>query len=134
MILYTSDNKKLLREFYVKKRIIPYAIWTLFSLLFSYIYSLFSHGVSSPYMTFLFLFPLVLGVLPALLCFSFKKKITTYFFSTHLYHTGVICLALSSILAGIFEIAGTSSIYQVILMFIGGAMLVFGFICFLIKK
>ncbi len=138
MILYTLDNNlnmdKLMRDFYVKKRIIPYAICTIFCGIFSYIYSLFSHGVTSPHMTFLFLYPLVLGAIPAIVSMMFKRKVQTYFLATHLYHTGVVCLLLSSMLRGIFDIAGTSSIYQTSLMIVGGLILVAGFICFQIKK
>ncbi len=134
MTLYTSDNYKADSEFYIKKRIIPYTVWTIFCIVIAYVYSLFSHGVTSPYMTLLFLFPLVLGVLPAVFCLMFKKKVQTHFFATHLYHTGVISLALSSILRGIFDIAGTSSIYQTALMIIGGLLLISGFICFMAKK
>ncbi len=134
MILSILENKKNIQSFYIKTWVKPYCFITLFCMLVSYIYSLFSHGVSSPYMTFLFVFPLVLGVLAGLLLYAFEKKSADYFWSSHLYHTGVTALILSSLLRGIFDIAGTASIYQSLLM-IGGAVMIFcGTACFVFCK
>ena len=40
-----------------------YVVTTLFCIAFNYIYSLFGHGVSSPFMSYAFVFSLVLGVI-----------------------------------------------------------------------
>ncbi len=134
MILYTSDNKKQMYEFYVNKRIKPYCITAVFCVLFAYIYYWFSHGVTSPHLTYLFLYPLLLGVANALVCMFLCKTKFNYFFATHFYHTGVVALVLSSILRGIFEIAGTASAYQTALAIIGVLMLLCGALCFMFKK
>ncbi len=134
MILCTLDNKKQVKEFYLNKRIKPYSILTLFCFVVSYIYSLFSHGVSSIHMSFMFLYPLIFGVLSGIIVMICSKTKKQYFFATHLYHTGVIALLLSSMLRGIFEIAGTASDYQIYLMCLGILMIGFGVICFIIKK
>ncbi len=133
MILCILDDKKAVREFYIKKRIKPYAIATVSCIVFSYIYSLFSHGVSSPYMTFMFLFPLIFGVLGAIFCIKFKKSKRQHFLATHFYHTGVVTLVLGSMLGGIFEIAGTASLYQTVLMIVGTFMVLCGVLCYIIK-
>ncbi len=134
MILFTLENKKNIQLFYIKKWVKPYCFITLFCILFSYVYSLFSHGVSSPYMTYLFAYPLILGVLVGLLLYGFEKKSADYFWSSHLYHTGVTALILSSLLRGVFDIAGTASIYQTALMIGGAVMLLCGAVCFVFCK
>ncbi len=132
--MYILDNKNNIREFYINKRIKPYLITTVFCVLFAYVYSLFAHGVSSPYMTYLFLYPLFLGVLNAYICMKSKRAKTYCFFATHFYHTGVVTLMLSSMLRGIFEIAGTASIYQTILTILGVVMIISGGFCLIAKK
>ncbi len=139
MTLSTLANKKTVHKFYLHKfyfqnRIMPYIGITLFCVLFAYIYSLFSHGVTSPYMSYMFLYPLILGVVVGILCMIFKKNVSQYFFATHFYHTGVAALLLSSMLRGIFDIAGTASIYQTILMAIGIFSIFCGIVSFIIKK
>ncbi len=134
MILSTLDSKKQVREFYFRNRVKPYLGITLFCALFSCVYSFFSHGVTSPSMSYLFLYPLILGVVAGVLCMKFKKTIPHHFFATHFYHTGVAALALSSMLRGIFEIAGTASVYQTVLMVIGILSIACGVVAFIIKK
>ncbi len=131
--MYILDNKKAMHNFYIKKRILPYAILTIFCALVSFVYSLFSHGVSSPYMTYLFLYPLGLGVCMGFVCMRLKQNKPYNFLATHFYHTGVIALILSSLLRGVFEIAGTASIYQSILTFIGALMIICAILCFYLK-
>ena len=79
------------------------------------IYDQFSHGVRSPYMTFLFGWPLVFGVLPALIRMLAKLP-DPDILSKDIYNTGVAAMTFSSLLRGIFEIAGTASDYQTYLM------------------
>ncbi len=119
MILSTLENRQAVRTFYLRKRVIPYAIVTLICALFAFIYSRFAHGVSSHHMTFLFAYPLIMGVDAGLVSMLFIRCKPQSFFASHFYHTGVVALILSSILRGVFEIAGTSSIYEDILLVIG---------------
>ncbi len=138
MILSISERRKAIQKFYMKKRVKPYFFITLFCILFSFIYLQFSHGVSSPHMTYLFLYPLIFGVLVGVLFYCLAKGGTDHFWSSHLYHTGVAALILGSLLRGVFDIAGTASIYQTALT-IGGAVMLFcgatGFIfCKIIQR
>ncbi len=134
MILSTSENRKAIQRFYINKRIIPYCLITLFCILFSFIYAQFSHGVSSPYMTYLFLYPLLLGVVVGVLLFAFKKTNIDYFWQSHLYHTGVVALILGSLMRGVFDIAGTASVYQTALTIGGVVMLFLGVVGFIFCK
>jgi len=102
-----------------------YAAFAAFCFLFFLIYDRFSHNVRSFYMTFLWLWPFALGFVPSLTA-AFAGRM--HF--PDIYHYGVICITVSSLLRGIFEIAGTSSVYQTILFLAGWIMLAAGVILF----
>ena len=115
----------------MKKGMLIYLAVSLFCLLFSLVYNQFSHGVHSPFMTWLFAWPLVLGCLP---CGAFlllralrpPKRLTV-----NIYNSGVAALTVSSLLRGIFEIAGTASVYQQWLMAAGVTFLTAGIIIYI---
>ena len=131
MILSTSANKKSKPS---KGNVPRYLGATLFCLIFFLIYDPFSHGVRSPYMTWLFAWPLGLGLLPEL-AFRFVPGLRRPGrLAGNLYHSGVAALTVSSCLRGIFEIAGTASDYQKWLMLAGAAMAVCGVIAWLLRK
>ncbi len=132
--MFTLENRESIKEFYLKKRVRPYFFTMLFCIVFSFVYSQFSHGVTSFHMTYLFLYPLLLGVVVGLLFYYFEKESTDYFLAAHLYHTGVVALILSSLLKGIFDIAGTASIYQTALTILGVIMLICGIIVYVFCK
>ncbi|MBD5512782.1 MAG: hypothetical protein HDR08_16280 [Lachnospiraceae bacterium] len=96
---------------------------TVFCGIFYLVYNRFSHGVHSPYMTWLFVWPLVLGVVPGVY-WKWRRNIARPGgIPLNLYHSGVAAVTVSSMLRGIFEIAGTSSVYQEWLMQAGIIML-----------
>lgn len=103
---------------------------SLFCLVFYLVYDLFSHGVRSPYMTFLFAWPLALCVIPCALLLLVPPLPGPSLISSLLWNTGAIAVTVSSLLRGIFEIAGNSSVYQQILMTLGGCLLLAGFIMY----
>lgn len=112
---------------------------TLFCLLFYLIYNMFSHGVHSPYMTFLFAWPLTLCVIPCVLFLTVRRIPGPSLLSFLIWNTGAAAVTVSSLLRGVFEIAGNSSVYQEIMMAAGFIALLGGFIMyltgtFLIKK
>ncbi|MCC8043056.1 MAG: hypothetical protein LIO69_06045 [Oscillospiraceae bacterium] len=115
-----SENDKSLRN------MIIYDCAALFCLIIFLVYDQFSHGVRSPYMTWLFAFPLVLGFIPELLMSIFPKIPRLSRLEGNLYHSGVTALTVSSLLRGIFDIAGTESDYQRYLMIAGTVMLISG--------
>lgn len=105
---------------------------TLFCLVFFLIYDRFSHGVRSPYMTWLFLWPLVLGLLPSLVLQLFVRLPRQRRLSADLYHPGVAAVTVSSLLRGVFDIAGTASDYQAWLMVFGGVLLICGAVVYVV--
>ncbi|MEE0955883.1 MAG: hypothetical protein U0L49_08760 [Eubacterium sp.] len=117
-----------------KRNFILFLGGAAFCLVFSFIYHLFSHGVSSPYMTFLFLWPMALGAVPAFLAWgaegAFPKVVPgpTAWFT---WCEGVETLTMASLLRGIFEIAGTASVYQQYLMYAGWILIAAGIVLYL---
>lgn len=76
------------------------------------IYAQFAHGVSSGFMTFAFLCPLIGGVLFYmtlwLVCPTVWKR-PYYRLMVNLLNSGVAVLAVGCFLKGVFQIAGTDS-------------------------
>lgn len=147
MILYTSQNpEQINRERYDQGDRGDYnrsQMWRIFvlyiltgalCLVFSLIYGVFSHGVSSPYMTFLCLFPLLAGAVPHLFLALGRSLPLPGRFTVNLYNTGAASLTLSSAMRGIFEIAGTGSVFQTWLMIAGAALCISGFLVYLIQS
>ena len=82
------------------------------------------------YMTFLFAWPLVLCVIPCALLLLIPLLPGPSLISSLLWNTGTAAVTVSSLLRGIFEIAGNSSVYQQILMNAGRFLLLGGFIMY----
>ena len=145
MILYTLESDKKEDEEKIRsfdldvKRFFIWCFLSAFCLVFYVVYNQFSHGVHSAYMTYLFAWPLVLGVLPSFVTVILMKVSRRYGFvifelaASELYCFGVAALTVGSLLRGIFEIAGTSSVYQQWLMIAGWCMLAAGTISDIVK-
>ena len=131
MTLFISESKGKDKS---AKWVMLYLGVTVFSLVFFLIYDRFSHGVRSPYMTWLFAWPLILGFLPSLVYWRFTGIRRQGRLSANLYHSGVAALTVSSMLRGIFEIAGTYSDYHEWLKYAGGIMLLGGIIAYVLQR
>ncbi|HUM83552.1 MAG TPA: hypothetical protein PLN48_07215 [Lachnospiraceae bacterium] len=124
----TSDNnKRTARKIFLK-----YLIASAFCALFGFIYELFSHQVYSNWMIFMFLFPLLLGSLPfGILAFtdffSFPRAA-----SRNLYTAGIATLTVGSCFLGVLEIYGTTSSLASYYFIIGGLLLCFGLIIYIL--
>lgn len=113
---------------------IVYFLISALCLLFSRIYGVFAHGVRSPYMTFLCLFPLLIGAIPHLLLSVNNLLPLPKQLSVNLYNTGSASLTLGSAMRGIFEIAGTGSVFQTWLMIAGAAFCISGVLVYIIQS
>lgn len=100
-----------------------YALITLFCIGFNAVYALFSHGVSSPFMSYAFVFSLVLGVMGFLALGRLKLVDRVAF---NLYNAGVITLIVGSLLRGIMDIAGADTPYPVYYFIVGTLLVVSG--------
>jgi hypothetical protein len=81
-------------------------------------------------MTFLFAWPLVLCVIPCSLLLLIPRLPGPSLISSLLWNTGVLAVTVSSLLRGVFEIAGNSSVYQQVLMEFGSIFLAAGLIMY----
>lgn len=93
-----------------KKEIKYYILLSVSTLIFGFIYELFSHSVYSNYMMFAFIIPLILGIIQIL----FRDILNNY-----IYESAVITLTIGSIINGILEIYGTTNDLVYIYLVVG---------------
>lgn len=108
-----------------------------FCFLFDKIYALYGHGVYSPFMSLMFLYPLIGGALMFLLLRFLKPtaEVMPYYRRHYnLYNSGIATLITGSLLKGIFDIAGTSSPYTILFYIVGGLFILAGVIGFWISE
>ena len=106
----------------MKKSFWGYDIFSVLCVIINFIYAQFSHEVSSNYMTYMFLYPLVLGVIASLINQKNNKVVSDIFLC------GILTLTMGSFLQGIFEIAGTSSPFQIVFYILGMGLMLVGLI------
>ena len=135
---YIRENEELDRryEHLAERRKLAaiYTAITVFCFVFKQIYYMFSHGVYSGYMTFLFAVPLLLGWLPAVIMWLAPSVRMPAKIASNAWHSGIAAVTVSFALRGIFDIAGTSSPYQTYLLFAGAVMLAIGAVSYLLRK
>jgi hypothetical protein len=96
----------------LQKTSVIYLGISLFAFLCARIYSIFSHGMSSNAMSFLFLYSLLLGSgVYGVMSLTFPEAIKNKYYRlfSNIYNTAVAALMVGSLLKGIFEIAGSGS-------------------------
>jgi len=97
-----------------------YTAVAAFCLLFNYVYSLYAHGVSSDFMTYMFLFPLLGGTLVFTGCYLLQNKVKAPSRpSFNMYNSGIAWLTVGSCVKGVIEIAGYESDYITAFFVIG---------------
>ncbi len=114
--------------------VLIYGGYSLFLLIFSLVYQIFAHGVHSFYMTWLPCFTFIPGFLPMLAVWKTSLVPEPGELSSDLYHAGVAAMTVSALLRGIFEIAGTTSVYQRMMMQAGIILLVAGLLIYLFQS
>lgn len=115
-----------------KRAIAVYATVAAFCGVFAFVYAQFSHGVSSAAMTFMFLYPLIGGAgMYALMLVLPLRSFGRLSFNA--YNSGIATLTVGSLLAGVFEIAGTSSAYQPVFTVVGVALIATAFVLWFIE-
>lgn len=127
-----SENKISCDNF--KKMFVVYTGISIFCFIFYLVYNHFSHGVHSLYMTFLCGWPFIFGVLPSIFWGANKKFSFPNRLCINTWNSGVAAVTVSSLLRGIFEIAGTASKYQGWLMRAGEVMLLAAVVMYVAVK
>lgn len=100
-----------------------YIFATLFCIVFNTVYSLFGHGVTSPFMSYAYVFSLVLGVGGFILVGQLHLENRVAF---NLYNAGIATLTVGSLLRGIIDIAGADTIYPVYYFVVGAGLVAVG--------
>ena len=108
-------------------------IFSIFCIIFSFVYLKFSFGVVSYFMKYVFLIPTILGVLVYFILdkiqFVQSNKV-----SFNLYNAAIVTLTLGSVVQGIFEICGAESRYTIVYGVVGILFIIIAGINTLIKN
>lgn len=138
----------------IRRNSVRYVMIAAFCVVFAAVYGHFSHEIRSVWMSALFVWPLALGGLPALLqelgiLPVFEEKpaapeagpaadtglrdhsLCMGNIQADLWRFGIAALTAAGLLKGILEIAGTDSIYPDFLLAGGGLMLAAGAVLYL---
>ena len=132
------------------KSLLPITLTTVFVFVFAKIYGIFSHGVSSVFMSYAFLLPLSLIFFPKLLNLctgnrlwngSLKRKeeegeknLFLSSLASFLWKSGVAVLTVGSLYKGVLDIYGTSGSFEWVYLVVGIVTLAAGGISALLAK
>ncbi len=114
--LFSGEGREEYRPFRV---LLAYLGASLFLLVFGSIYTYFGHGKSSPFMSFAFLVPLVMGTLPFLLFKIAGRRSWPDRFSRSVYRWSCATLSVGSVIEGVIVIYGTDSRYSRVYLWAG---------------
>ena len=103
---------------------------SVFCIVFSIVYEYFSHGVYSPFMIGLCLFPLILGVVPMILRRRVGLKPASLMNRT-IRMWGIITLTVASCLTGVFAIYGTVSAFTIYFWIMGALLMITSIVAYL---
>ena len=111
------------------KSAVFYLFAAVFAFIFDRVYAIFSHGVSSKDMSFMWWFLLCSGTLFYLVLYLMcsKTKRQPVRFAVNIYNSGTAVFAAGMLLNGIFEIAGTGSVFILYYKIAGIALMAIGF-------
>ena len=129
MILSTSviknKNKRL------KKTLVSYSLLTIFFLAFSRIYESFSFGETSLHMHYLFVVPLVGGVILALLLKIIPNLVRI---SLNLWNSAVAVLTAGMLFRGIVNLSGRSTTLDQPYWYVGLAFAILAIVSLFFQK
>lgn len=105
-----------------KRTGIVYLGVSILCLAFGLIYEAFGFGVTSPFMHFAFLMPLLLGAAPYLIAAITKKQLPFGEKGAMFWHLAIATLTVGSFFRGALDIYGTSSELTIVYLIAGGLM------------
>lgn len=108
-----------------RSRALLFLVFAAFCVTFHLVYSCFSHGIRSPYMTYAWAIPLFLGTAVYGICGLIWPQFPIGV-STFLYNAGVSALTVGSLVQGILSIADASSALMAVYPILGGVFLLGG--------
>ena len=107
------------------KRALLFLGFSGFCTVFHLVYSCFSHGIRSPYMTYAWVLPLFLGTVVYGVC-GLIWPLFPAGIATFLYNAGISTLTVGSLVQGILAIADASSALMPVSPVLGGAFVLAG--------
>lgn len=122
----TLDKQKLGRT------VRMYVVLAAFCGVFGFAYEQFSHGVFSPFMGCLFLFPLLGGAVPFLVLYRLPDTRPPSTASRYAYYSGLAALTVGSCLTGVFDIYGTAAPLVGVYWVAGAALAAVGILMYLL--
>ena len=134
--------EKTERNLQYKKILVRYLAASAFFAVFALVYYRFSHEIRSPWMTWLFAWPLIMGAVPAALEYlgilpgSGEKSEDGQEAGGQqkdFYRFGIAALTSASLLRGILRIAGTDSTFVDYLFIAGAVMAAAGAVSYFLK-
>jgi len=137
VILSILDINQKRKKWQIIKRISMYLAISILCIAVNMIYATFGHGVSSDSMTWMFLYPLIGGILYFLLrviMFFRNSRASRDRVCFNLYNSGIATLTVGSFLKGMMDIAGTSSKFVILYYQIGWLFIASSIILFMIRK
>ena len=109
---------------------IVYLVIAIFCILFAGIYEVFSHGVISYSMIFMFLYPLLGGSLVYLILSKWNRLDYPSKMTYNLYNSGIASFTVGSCLKGVLDIYGTTSEYTFLYFLMGGILCGIGIVSY----
>lgn len=106
----------------MKKTAWAYGILTAFAGVFSFVYLLLSHGESSPFMVWLFVPPLLLGFVPALLFMWMRASLQPGRSVRRIWNSAVAALTCGILVRAIINISGRYTEYDTIYWIMSGLL------------
>ena len=129
MILYTSVTK--IKNKRLKKTLVSYSLLTIFFLAFSRIYESFSFGETSIHMHYLFVVPLIGGIILALLL---KIIPNLGRLSLNLWNSAVAVLTAGMLFRGIVNLSGRSTTLDQPYWYVGIAFALLAIVSLFLQK
>ncbi len=129
MILYTSVTK--IKNKRLKKTLVSYSLLTIFFLAFSRIYESFSFGETSLHMHYLFVVPLIGGIILALLL---KIIPNLGRLSLNLWNSAVAVLTAGMLFRGIVNLSGRSTTLDQSYWYVGIAFALLAIVSLFLQK
>ncbi len=129
MILYTSVTK--IKNKRLKKTLVSYSLLTIFFLAFSRIYESFSFGETSFHMHYLFVVPLIGGIILALLL---KIIPNLGRLSLNLWNSAVAVLTAGMLFRGIVNLSGRSTTLDQPYWYVGIAFALLAIVSLFLQK
>ena len=108
----------------IKKQEITYLICAVLCIIINYVYHIFSHDVSSVFMTYMFIIPIIGGLF---------NLISNNYLYKNLIEISTVLLTLAALLKGIVDIAGATTYFTYIFLIAGLTVLIISFL-FILKK